>query len=65
MKMKELTEARVNELLEAEVALLKRKSRDKRIWQRRNARLMLQSEWAKSKGYVPTDEEIDEYLKSN
>lgn len=60
-----LSESRVNELLEAEAKLKKVQERSRRVWQRRNARLMLQSKWAEEKGYVPSAEEIDEYLKSN
>ena len=32
---------------------------------RRNARIMLQANFAQSKGYVPTDADIDKYIKEN
>ena len=41
---------------------LEQKKKQKRLWQRRNAKLMLFKEKAVEAGIEVTDEEIDEYL---
>ena len=62
MSKNEISEARLNELLEREAQLRKVQDRQRKAYQRRNARLIIFRQKAEAAGITVTDEEIDEYL---
>ena len=60
---KTIDEERLNELLNKEAELLKRKERERKYWKRSYYRAKLMKEKLKDLNIVVTNEEVDEMIK--